>query len=132
MTKKLFTLIILLFLLNACKTLGEHQRIDSLEDVLHRYEASIRWASGRQSHTFLPPEKVSEALTPVSDNIRVNHYEVVQGPTMLNEKRAVQMVEIEYVFQDTQILRRVKDMQDWRYDDEAKTWYLYSPIPEFK
>jgi hypothetical protein len=112
--------------------LGEHKRAEALENVLRRYEASIRWTSGQQMHNFLPPEYDRQTLKPISRNIRVTHYEVVQGPTMLGEDRAVQTAVIQYVFQDTQRLRELNDKQEWRYDDEAESWYLYSPIPEFK
>jgi hypothetical protein len=125
-------LLPLFTLLAACQTLGEHKRAETLENVLRRYEASIRWTSGQQVHNFLPPDHKEKEYRPKSKNIRVTHYEVVQGPTMLGEDRAIQTAVIQFVYQDTQTLREFTDKQEWRYDEEVETWYLHSPVPEFK
>ncbi|MES9833516.1 MAG: asparagine synthetase [Candidatus Thiodiazotropha sp. DIVDIV] len=119
-------------LLTACQTLGEHKRAETLENVLRRYEASVRWTSGQQVHNFLPPDHKDKDYKPVSRNLKVTHYEVVQGPTMLGEDLAIQTVIIQFVFQDTQVLKELSDKQEWRYDEEAETWHLYSPVPEYK
>lgn len=132
MIRPQFFLILLFILMSGCQTLGEHKRAETLENVLRRYEASIRWTSGAQSHNFMPPESEHREYRPAPPNIKVTHYEVVQGPTMLGEDRAIQTVIIQYVFQDTQILRELNDKQEWRYSEEEETWYLYSPVPEFK
>ena len=136
MTRTQLILLPLLTILTACQTLGEHKRADALEDVLRRYEASIRWTSGRQAHNFMPPQEDptqdQREIRPASKNVRVTHYEVVQGPTMLGETRAVQTAVIQYVLQDTQIVRELSDQQEWRYDEEAEMWHLHSPVPVFK
>ena len=136
MNRTQLILLPLLIILTACQTLGEHKRADALQDVLRRYEASIRWTSGRQAQSFLPPREDGaqdgRETGQSAKNVRVTHYEVVQGPTMLGEERAVQTAIIQYVLQDTQIVRELSDQQEWRYDEEAEMWYLYSPVPVFK
>ncbi|MCU7905828.1 MAG: asparagine synthetase [Candidatus Thiodiazotropha sp. (ex Epidulcina cf. delphinae)] len=120
-------------MLTACQTLGEHQRAESLQDILRRYEAAIRWSSGRQARNFLPLELAKTEITPpVQRDVKVTHYEVVQGPTMLGDMRAVQTAVIQYVFQDSQIVREIMDQQEWRYDEEAEIWHLYSQVPVFR
>ncbi|MCU7920138.1 MAG: asparagine synthetase [Candidatus Thiodiazotropha sp. (ex Epidulcina cf. delphinae)] len=132
MLRVLLILLPMSVLLAACQTLGEHQRAESLEDILRRYEAAIRWSSGRQAHNFLSPELAKSEIPPVQRDVRVTHYEVVQGPTMLGDIRAVQTVVIQYVFQDSQVVREISDQQDWRYDEEAEVWHLHSQVPAFK
>ncbi|ODB84298.1 hypothetical protein A3193_15925 [Candidatus Thiodiazotropha endoloripes] len=131
MSRVHYFLIPFLIQLAACQTLGEHTRAESLENILRSYEASIRWTSGQQAYNFLPPDHKDKEYKPVSKNIRVTHYEVVQGPTMLGEDKAIQTAVIQYVLQDSQILKEIIDKQEWRYDEEGEVWHLNSPVPTF-
>ncbi|MET0067162.1 MAG: asparagine synthetase [Candidatus Thiodiazotropha sp.] len=134
MIRHILSLIPLLIFITACQTLGEHKRADTLQDTLKRYEGSIRWSSGSQLHNFLTPDESREdpVINPNSRNVKVTNYEVVQGPSMLGDDRAIQTAIIQYVLQDSQVVREITDQQDWHFDEEAETWYLSSPIPVFK
>jgi hypothetical protein len=44
----------------------------------------------------------------------------------------VQVVRIDYLHEDTQSVNTLMDRQVWRYEPEAKTWWLYSGLPAFK
>jgi hypothetical protein len=124
--------IILISFLTACQTFGERKRAQSLQDTLRSYEASIRWHSGRHAAKFQDPQgNVTESRTDHA-NIRVTGYEVVQGPTMLGDLQAVQTALIQYVMQDSQVVKELMDQQVWRYNEEETTWFLNSPVPEFK
>jgi hypothetical protein len=127
-------IIILPFLIQlvACQTLGEHTRAETLETTLRNYEGSIRWTSGQQAYQYLPPDHKDKDYKPTSKNIRVTHYEVVQGPTMLGEDKAIQTAVIQYVLQDSQVLKELVDKQQWGYDEEEEVWHLYSPVPVFE
>jgi uncharacterized lipoprotein len=129
---KLLIIISLVSLLTACQSLGERKRAQSLQDTLRSYEATIRWSSGQQTAKFQAPETANTNALPEVKNIRVTSYEVVQGPTMLDEKRAVQVAIIQYVFQDSQVVKELADQQVWLYDEEDEKWYLNSQAPEFK
>jgi hypothetical protein len=62
-------------------------------------------------------------------NLRVIGYEVVQPPMMQADGSATQTVIIEYLFEDTQVVRRVTDRQLWRWDEQVGTWWLDSGLP---
>jgi uncharacterized lipoprotein len=129
---RLVICISLLTLLAACQTLGERKRAQSLQDTLRSYEASIRWQSGRHAAKFQDPQgSVTESRTDHA-NVRVTGYEVVQGPTMLGDLRAVQAALIQYVMQDSQIVKELTDQQVWLYNEDEETWFLNSPVPEFR
>ncbi|MEW8029370.1 MAG: asparagine synthetase [Candidatus Thiodiazotropha sp.] len=132
MSYKLLIIISLLSLLTACQTLGERKRAQTLQDTLRSYEASIRWSSGQHVSKFQDPQQAATERTPGRTNIRVTGYEVIQGPTMLGDKRAVQTAVIQFVFQESQIVKEIADQQEWLYDEEQEKWYLNSQLPEFK
>ena len=110
------------------------QRADSLQETLRSYEATIRWSSGQHAARFRQAQSDTTVTQPDSKpvNIRITHYEVVQGPTMLGDKRAVQTAVIQYVLQDNQIVREITDQQEWLYDEAKEKWFLNSQVPEFR
>ncbi len=66
------------------------------------------------------------------DNIRVTGYEIRQPPLPVDEAKVLQVVEIDYVLEDSQRLRKLSEQQEWRHDPESKQWQVFSPFPEFR
>lgn len=132
MISRALILTICLVLLSGCQTISERKQADDLLEVLRDYEAVMRWSSLEQARRFLQPEKAGEMVATTPRDLRVTHYEVVQGPSMLGEDNAVQTAVIQYVFEESQVVHELVDQQHWRYDPEAKRWYLASPLPVFK
>jgi hypothetical protein len=50
----------------------------------------------------------------------------------VEETKAIQTVVIQFVFQESQIVREIVDQQTWEYDPEVERWYLLSPLPRFE
>lgn len=132
MLHKSLIAVSLVCFLTACQSLAERKRAESLQETLRSYEATIRWSSGQQAGKFRDPQQDVNEVRPGRKNIRITHYEVVQGPTMLGDKRAVQTAVIQYVLQDNQIVREINDQQVWLYDEAEEKWYLQSQVPKFE
>ncbi len=122
----------LVALLTGCQTLAERQRSSQLQEVLRKYEGVIRWGSIDQARRFFKPGEAEGVIAAPTQAMRVTHYEVVQGPTMVDEDRAIQTAVIQYVFVESQVVRELVDQQTWQYDPGEESWYLVSPVPEFK
>lgn len=131
MDKPLTLLFVLSVLLSACQSLSERQQSSLLLDTLRRYEATVRWGDLEQAQGFMTDAK-EPVDSKVARDLRVTRYEVVQGPSLLEQNRAVQAVSIEYVFESTQQLRQLLDQQVWLYDEDSATWSRQNPIPEFR
>ncbi len=125
---------LLIFLLSGCQTLSERKQADALQEVLRNYGGVVRWGSLDQLRRFKRPETEtrSEPVPEASAQIRVTHYEVVQGPAMVDGDKAIQTALIQYVFVDSQVVKEVVDQQTWEYDAEQESWYLISPLPSLK
>jgi hypothetical protein len=130
--RKTLFLSLLLSLLMGCQTISERKQANALQDVLRNYEAVIRWGSLDQARQFLPQDKQSDAAVQAPRDLRVTHYEVVQGPSMLGSDRAMQTAVVQYVFEESQVVRELVDRQTWELDPESQSWHLVSPLPEFK
>lgn len=117
--------------LSSCQTISERSRANELQDTLSAYESTIRWGALVKAQDFRDPEKPVWQPSPMPDRLRVTHYEVIQGPSMLEEDKAVQTALIQYVFENEQVVREVMDQQIWRYNEELERWLLDSDPPDF-
>lgn len=132
MIQKIFVGICLLLLLAGCQSLSERRQSVSLQEVLRNYEGVLRWGAIEQAARFFDPESERPDVAKPAAPMRVTHYEVVQGPTKVEDDKAIQTAVIQYVFIESQVVREVVDQQTWQYDRESERWYLISPLPEFK
>ncbi|MCU7795534.1 MAG: asparagine synthetase [Candidatus Thiodiazotropha sp. (ex Myrtea spinifera)] len=132
MIRKVILIVAVTALLMGCQTLSERKQSDALQEILRSYEAMIRWGSVEQAKGFLRPGQVGEVEATTPRNMRVTHYEVVQGPTMLDSSRAMQTAIIQYVFEESQVVREMMNRQTWEYDQESERWFLVTPLPAFK
>ena len=121
-----------MFLIAGCQTLSERKQADALQEVLRNYGGVVRWGSIDQARRFLSPDTESEPASAALPPTRVTHYEVVQGPAMVDADTAIQTAVIQYVFVDSQVVKEIVDQQTWVYDPKLETWHLVSPLPEFK
>lgn len=129
--RKLMLLYLILLHLSGCQTLSEKNQANALEETLDRYEAMLRWGNVDQARLFGLAD-ASRTTSSRAKEIRVIHYEVIQGPTKVSENQAVQSAVIQYVFKSSQTVRELVDQQIWQYDDESEVWSRQSPFPEFK
>ncbi|MEJ2463359.1 MAG: asparagine synthetase [Candidatus Thiodiazotropha sp.] len=124
--------LLVIFLLTGCQTLSERKQADALQEVLRTYGGVVRWGSFDQLRRFVRPDRAGEPVADTSGQIRVTHYEVVQGPALVDGNKAIQTALIQYVFVDSQVVKEVVDQQTWEYDAEQESWYLISPLPSLK
>ena len=55
-----------------------------------------------------------------------------EAPVMLSPERARQRAQADVVNTHTQVMRSYTDVSEWRYDREAKRWWLVSGLPRFQ
>ncbi len=134
MVLRLFSGFLLILLLTGCQTLSERRQSESLQEVLRKYEGVIRWGGVDQASQFQRPDAMSEAgaSSASTEETRVTHYEVIQGPSLVEENRAIQTAIIQYVFVNSQVVREIVNQQTWEFDPESGNWYLISPLPTIK
>ncbi len=131
MVPRYLLLTILLWLMTGCVSLSEKRQSDLLVETLNQYEAAIRWGAMRQAENFATEEVVG--FNPVAaKGLRIIHYEVVQGPTLVSENKALQTVLIQYVWESSQTVRELLDQQVWVYDVDVERWNRESPLPAFE
>lgn len=118
-------------LVPGCGTVEKDRKSKSLEAATNGYGKAIRWGYYETAYGYLHPTRRREPSADLG-NVRVTSYEVVQPPVVRNEAGAEQIVHLEYVLSDEQVVRKLTERQDWRYDEQAQTWWLHSAPPDFR
>ena len=108
-----------------CQSMSERRRDESLISTLKLYGKVLRWQGPHEQGAMLAnPEQ-----TPTNRGITITSYQVVSTPVQTNENAAHQTAAIEYVYNDSQVIKRVIDRQIWEYDTEEERWLRTNPPP---
>lgn len=135
MVRPHYLLLILVGLLAGCASLeNTRSRAKILDDTLKSYAATIRWSDIERAEAFLDPAYREAHPLSVTDRgryrqVQVSYYHE-QPAVVVSDTEVRQTVEIGLVNVNTQVARSIIDRQTWRYDEEAKTWWLASGLPD--
>ena len=106
----------------------------ALDDLQYAYSAAVRWGDFEGAWNLVDP-KVREAK-PLTD-IDFSRYKQVQisgyrdlGGTVAPNGEVLREIEIGVINRNTLAERTVRYRERWRYDAEAKTWWLVSGLPD--
>ncbi|NEV62723.1 hypothetical protein [Thiorhodococcus minor] len=120
--------------LPACGSVKKDKMAVTLQNATNGYRSALRWGYYENAYGFVDPEKRKDRDLPANlEGIRLTGYDVVQAPIAKKDSdTAMQIVNIEYLHEDRQVVKKLTDRQVWRYDEEAKKWWLESGLPTFE
>jgi uncharacterized protein YceK len=132
MFARLLTLVFATAVLAGCGTIKNKQTL--LETTLETYASVIRWGNFEEAMSFIDPEALKGHPVTALDLQRYRQVQVTvyseQKALPVGENEVRQMVEIGVVNVNTQSARTLLDNQLWRYDAQAKRWWLMSGLPD--
>ena len=106
----------------------------ALDETQYAYSAAIRWGDFEGAYNLVDP-KVREEH-PLTD-VDFSRYKQVQisgyrdlGGSPLASGEVTREIEIGVINRNTLAERTVRYRERWRYDEEAKTWWLTSGLPD--
>jgi len=119
--------------LAGCAAVDESKMSITYDKAMRHYERAIRWSDFKIANSFRRP--AAGTVQPREDtlkDIKVTGYEQTNSVPSNNNTEVRLTVDIVYYRLDGMKLQTVTDVQDWKYDAELKTWYITSPLPDFK
>lgn len=126
-------LVLSTVLLGACASKEVRSKQTILNETLRSYAATIRWGDIAQAQAFLDPKYRQAHPQTALDLARYKQVQISgydeQPATPVNESEVAQTVQIGLVNVHTQTARSVVDHQIWKYDEQAKRWWLISGLP---
>jgi hypothetical protein len=116
-----------------CATVKKDQQALAFQAATSAYQRDIRWGYYQDAFAYVhPDQRKGKPLPAMFKGLRVTDYEVVQPPVMPDRNTAIQVVDIEYLYEDRQVVKRLTDNQTWRWDDKLDSWWLHSGLPKFE
>lgn len=121
-----------------CAGCGSSDKADTkvLEETLRQYASTVRWGEMEQALSFVDPEVLEADPVEPFELERLRQVQVAgyrERPyAFIGELRVQQVVQIELVNRHTQEVRSTVDAQVWRFDPDAKRWWLMTGLPRFE
>ena len=119
-------------LLAGCATLQNKNQLR--DETLDGYAAALRWGDFQSAWRYVDPAvRAAHPLTPqqkaLYDTVRVAEYDT-PGPTATGPDTLEQTAQISLIVKTSQHVYSVLDHQTWRWDANAKHWWLESGLPD--
>jgi hypothetical protein len=131
---RLLAPVLALLLVTACGSTGAQR--SPRDQTLYTYVSAVRWSDFDAARTFVDPETLRANPTTDVEIERYKLYQVagyeVKSASEPAEGLYEQVVELRLVNRNTQVERIVTDRQRWRWDPEAKRWWLVSGLPDLE
>ncbi len=120
-------------LMAGCATVEKDKRAIALQAATSGYQSAIRWGYYETAFGYLHPDlRKGKPLPDTLKDLRLTGYDVVQPPTLQDKETATQIVNIEYLYEDRQVVKRLTDRQVWKWDPKLESWWLQSGLPPFE
>ena len=129
---KFFGLLCLLALAACVSTSGQRNKLDKVQ---YTWAGLIRWGDFEGAANLIDP-KIREKLTVTGleleryKQVQISSYRDVGASSDFDAGQAVRDVEIGVINRHTMAERTVRYRETWRWDEEAKTWWVTSPLPD--
>jgi uncharacterized protein YceK len=120
-------------LIAGCASVQRDKKVIALQAATNGYESAIRWGYYETAFGYLHPDlRRGKPLPERLKDVRVTSYDVVQPAQIQDDRTATQVVNIEYVYEDRQVVKRIADRQVWKWDQGLESWWLKSGLPDFE
>lgn len=107
---------------------------EKLQRAQYSYSAAIRWGDFEGAWTMVDPayreaHPMTDAEFERYKQIQVSHYR--DGAVEAGKNEAARAIEIGVINRHTMAERSLRYTEHWRYDPEAKTWWVVNGLPDF-
>lgn len=130
--RRLLILFALMLMLPAGCGVGSQN--DLRDNTLFAYAGAIRWGHIDDAWSMVDPEYARQHPMSALERERYEQVQVtgyrVKGSEMLSENEMMQLVEIQLINRHTQSERTIHDRQRWRWDPNARRWWLMTGLPQ--
>lgn len=130
---KLIGLLCVLLLLSGCPAAGNQG--NKLDQVQYAWSGSIRWGDFEGALNLIDPKLRAEKTPSALEleryrQVQISSYRDVGASRNLDTGEAVRDIEIGVINRHTMAERVVRYRETWRWDPEAKVWWLTSSLPD--
>ena len=132
---RLLNLVMLLCVLvvSGCANMG--READALDKAQYAWSAAIRWGDFEGARNLVDPKhREAHPVTPLQmaryEQVQISSYRDVGSDRNIELGTAVRDIEIGVINRHTLAERKVRYREQWRWDAEARTWWLEGGLPD--
>lgn len=124
-----------LLTLTGCATTTRNTQRDALDRRQYAWSAAIRWGDFEGAVALIDPAIVKESPPTAIEleryrQVQISSYRDLGENRDLERGAAVREIDIGVVNRHTQDARTVRYRETWRWDPEAKAWWITSGLPD--
>jgi len=132
---RLFNALILLCVLAVAGCASSSPAADALDTAQYAWSGAIRWGDFDGAATLVDPKvREEEPLTDLElkryEHVQITSYRDRGASRNIEAGTAVRNIEIGVVNRHTMEQRMVGYTERWRWDEERKTWWVTSGLPD--
>ncbi len=129
----------LLFLMAGCSELDSHDPANRFQQSDELYSAAMRWGEWLTLFQLMQanPNNPSSKVTPPTDeyleylsHLKVSHVETINSGIIENKKSAKSIYLIEYHPEDSSVIKKIRHIVNWWYDNKTNHWFTDTPLPK--
>ena len=132
---RLLNLLMLLCVLavSGCASMG--READALDQAQYAWSAAIRWGDFEGARNLVDPKhREAHPVTPLQmaryEQVQISSYRDVGSDRNIELGTAVRDIEIGVINRHTLAERKVRYREQWRWDAQARTWWLEGGLPD--
>ena len=126
--------VLMCIFLAACASMNVRNQVDKLNRTLIDYGADLRWGRINMAYAYHVDKDGNQILYDLDkmENISITAFQPVNPVINEDGSDATVPVEIDYYDERSGALQKLKYVQHWWYQKDAKRWFVDSPFPDFK
>ncbi|HEU0306287.1 MAG TPA: hypothetical protein VFR30_04900 [Lysobacter sp.] len=130
--KPAFVLLCLLSIASCASLANQSTKLDQ---AVYAWSGAIRWGDFEGAMNLIDPEvREKIELTPLQleryKQVQISSYRDLGTSTDMDAGTSVRDIEIGVINRHTMAERLVRYRESWRWDAEAKAWWLTSELPD--
>ncbi|MDH3607851.1 MAG: hypothetical protein OEQ24_01245 [Gammaproteobacteria bacterium] len=119
--------------LGGCASKKKNQTLSSFEETTRLYGRLLRWREFEGAVNMIRHQ--DESTVDISldgiEDLRVTDYEIKRVVMGEDLKTAIVEADISYYYETTNVVKEIRDTQNWWYLEEAEKWFLDDNLPAF-
>lgn len=130
----LFTaLIVSMGSLSGCATKKKNETLRTFDETTRLYGRVLRWREYEGAVNMIRHQDESsvEVDLDIYKDLRITDYEIKKIVMGEDLKTAVVDADISYYFEPTNVVKMIRDTQNWWYLEESGQWFLDDDLPPF-
>ncbi len=133
----LYLILLSTVMLNfGCEHTQEQVNMNKFDQQTNLYGRLLRWREYEEAYHMIRYKEDNEVKLAFNEDaykdLRVTDYITKSIVFTDDGKNAAITVDISYYYETQNTIKKIRDVQDWWFDEEISNWFLNGNLPDFQ